>query len=147
MSNYCPYFNCPYYDAYNDFRQQPTYPIVAEQTVQSYVGKMISTSVPGYGRINAFVLDYNPNTRMARLLRIYPNGAQEYMQVSSQDMVGIEPYFGFPQPPSSPFYGGYPGGGYPGGGGYMPPPPGGGGYMPGPGGGSFGIMSGGGSGL
>ncbi len=111
------YYECPFFSS----DRQPMQ-IVAPATIQSYIGRNITTFIPGYGRVRAYVINYNPATGMVDLLIFTPYG-QQYTQVSSFDMVGIAPDFG----------GGFPGGAFPGGafpGGAFP-----GGGQGGPGGG------------
>ena len=80
-------YNCPFYRPDG----QPILQYVAPQTVSAYVGQTVMTSIPGYGRVRAFILSFNPNTGMAQLLIATPYGGQQYLEVHYSDMVGISP--------------------------------------------------------
>jgi len=81
------YYYCPFFRPNGEGMAQ----IVAPQTVQAYVGQTIMTTIPGYGRVRAFVLSFNNNTGMAQLLIATPWGGQQYLEVHHQDMIGITP--------------------------------------------------------
>lgn len=85
-----------YYDIY---RQQPSVQFIPPSVIERYVNQWIETSIQGYGRVVAYVLDYNPRNGMVSLL-IYPRPdyQQQYIQVHHSDLVGISPYTG-PTPP------------------------------------------------
>jgi hypothetical protein len=77
-----------YYNRY--YRPNGAQQLVAPQTVGAYVGQTIITTIPGYGRVRAFVLGFNDNTGMASLLVATPGG-QQYLEVHYSDMIGIAP--------------------------------------------------------
>ena len=134
-------------------RQQPSVYLLPPVVVNQYLHQWVTTTIPGYGRVIAYVADFNQNTGMVTLL-VYqpPFYNQQYVQVHNTDLVGISPYFG-PTPPRPGHGGGgqgpwNPGGGQ--GGGQGPWNPGGGqggGQGPwNPGGGQGGGGQGGGQG-
>ncbi|WP_209125539.1 hypothetical protein [Alkalihalobacillus sp. BA299] len=85
---------------YHDYyRQQPSLQYIPPTVIDRYVNQWITTSIPNYGQVIAYVLDYNPRTGMVSMF-IYqpPRYRQQYIQVHYSDMVGISPYFG-PTPP------------------------------------------------
>ena len=86
-----------YFD--NPYRQQPTVQFLPPSVIERYVNQWITTSIQGYGRVVAYVLDYNRRNGMVSLL-IYPEPTyqQQYIQVHHSDLVGIAPYTG-PTPP------------------------------------------------
>ena len=88
------------YDAMH--RQQPTVQFLPPVVVERYLNQWITTSIPGYGQVVAYVLDYNRHTGMVSLF-IYPapRYQQQFIQVHHSDLVGIAPYFG-PTPPTPP---------------------------------------------
>ncbi|MDQ0207877.1 hypothetical protein [Alkalicoccobacillus murimartini] len=112
-------------------RQQPSVYLLPPVVVNQYLHQWVTTTIPGYGRVIAYVADFNQNTGMVSLL-VYqpPYYNQQFVQVHNTDLVGISPYFG-PTPPRPGHGGGggqgpwNPGGGH-GGGGQGPWNPGGG---------------------
>jgi len=77
-----------YYNRY--YRPNGAQQLVAPQTVGAYIGQTIITTIPGYGRVRAFVLNFNKDTGMAQLLVATPGG-QQYLEVHYSDMIGIAP--------------------------------------------------------
>ncbi|OLO37177.1 hypothetical protein BTR23_13665 [Alkalihalophilus pseudofirmus] len=88
-----------YENLYDHYRQQPSVQYIPPTVIERYVNQWITTSIPNYGQVVAYVLDYNPRTGMVSMF-IYqaPRYRQQYIQVHYSDMVGISPYFG-PTPP------------------------------------------------
>ena len=84
------------------YRQQPTVQYLPPVVIERYLNQWITTSIPGYGQVVAYVLDYNRQTGMVSLF-IYPSPRfqQQFIQVHHSDLVGISPYFG-PTPPTQP---------------------------------------------
>ncbi|WP_185971016.1 hypothetical protein [Alkalicoccobacillus porphyridii] len=117
----------------NNRRQQPSVYLLPPVVVEQYLHQWIYTTIPGYGRVIAYVADFNRNTGMVSLL-VYqaPFYNQQFVQVHNTDLVGVSPYFG-PTPPRP----GHGGGG--GGGGQGPWHPGGGQGPWNPGGGQGGF--------
>ncbi|MBU8906840.1 hypothetical protein [Desertibacillus haloalkaliphilus] len=114
-----------------NFRQQPSLQFLPPTVIERYMNQWITTTIPGYGQVVAYVLDYNHRTGMVSLF-IYPRPSyqQQFIQVHHSDLVGISPYFG-PTPPRPPWQPVWPGHG---GGPWGPPRP----PTPGPGhGGGF----------
>lgn len=113
------------------YRQQPSVYLLPPVVVEQYLHQWIYTTIPGYGRVIAYVADFNRNTGMVSLL-VYqaPFYQQQFVQVHNTDLVGVSPYFG-PTPPR-PGQGG-------GGGGHWPWNPGGGHGPWNPGGGQGGF--------
>lgn len=98
-----PYTQQPF----NAYRQQPIVQYLPPVVIERYLNQWVTTTIPGYGRVVAYVADYNPRTGMVSLL-IYPPPTyrQQFIQVHHSDLVGISPYFGptppRPQPPGPP---------------------------------------------
>lgn len=99
-------------------QQQPSVQYIPPVVIGRYVNQWIQTFIPGYGRVIAYVLDYNRRTGMVSMF-IYqpPFYRRRYIQVYHGDLVGVSPYFGPTPPrpgggsPPRPPYGGGPGGG------------------------------------
>ncbi|KHF38840.1 hypothetical protein [Halalkalibacter okhensis] len=101
--------------------QEPSVQFLPPVVVSQYVNQWVTTSIPNYGEVTAYITDYNRRTGMVSMF-IYrpPNYQPQFIQVHHSDLVGIAPYYGpipprpgrppRPRPPYSP---GYPGGGYP----------------------------------
>ncbi|PSL50899.1 hypothetical protein B0H94_102176 [Salsuginibacillus halophilus] len=90
------------YDQMNgsgDYRQQPEVMMIPPSVIERYINQWITTYIPGFGRVVAYVLDFNPRTGMVSL-QVYPRRGRQgqFVQVHYSDMVGISPYFG-PVPP------------------------------------------------
>ncbi|WP_059104008.1 hypothetical protein [Shouchella shacheensis] len=106
---------------YPSSRQQPSVQYLPPSTIEDYYHQWVTTTIPGYGRVIAYIADYNRRTGMVSLL-VYqaPYYQQQFVQVHHSDLIGISPYFGSvpPQgggghtPPRPPWYPGYPGGGF-----------------------------------
>lgn len=117
-----------------NYRQQPSVYLLPPVVVEQYLNQWVTTTIPGYGRVIAYVADFNRNTGMVSLL-VYqpPFYNQQFVQVHNTDLVSISPYFG-PTPPRPGQGGGgqgpwnpgggqgpwNPGGGQGGGGGFWP---------------------------
>ncbi|WP_100399627.1 hypothetical protein [Bacillus sp. FJAT-44742] len=88
-----------WFEDYQDVRQQPTVQMIPPQVISRYVNQWITTSIPGYGEVVAYVLEYNPRTGMVSLF-MYREGrvTPQYIQVHFSDLIGIAPYYG-PIPP------------------------------------------------
>ncbi|WP_240374889.1 hypothetical protein [Bacillus piscicola] len=121
-----------YYDNHNytNRRQQPSVQYIPPVVIERYLNQWIETSIQGYGRVIAYVLDYNARTGMVSLFMYAPPYyQQQYIQVHHSDLVGIQPYLGdVPprpggRPPRPPHGGGH-------GPGHGPPGTGGGGFFP-----------------
>ncbi|WP_088103484.1 hypothetical protein [Alkalihalobacillus urbisdiaboli] len=106
--------------------QQPSVQFLPPNVIRQYVGQWITTSIPNYGQVVAYVIDYSRRTGMVSLFMYTSYAYQpQYIQVHHSDLVGISPYYGpippqpspRPRPPYSPWY---PGGGQFGGGGFWP---------------------------
>jgi hypothetical protein len=109
---------------------QPSVQFLPPVVISQYVNQWITTSIPNYGEVTAYVTDFNRRTGMVSMF-IYraPYYQPQFIQVHNSDLVGIAPYYGPipprpgrpPRPPRPPRprppYYPYPGGGYPGGGG------------------------------
>ncbi|MFK3937262.1 hypothetical protein ACI2JA_07085 [Alkalihalobacillus sp. NPDC078783] len=80
-------------------RQQPSVYLLPPVVVEQYLNQWVTTTIPGYGRVIAYVADFNRNTGMVSLL-VYqpPFYNQQFVQVHNTDLVSISPYFG-PTPP------------------------------------------------
>ncbi|MEY8751578.1 hypothetical protein [Alkalicoccobacillus gibsonii] len=80
-------------------RQQPSVYLLPPVVVEQYLNHWVTTTIPGYGRVIAYVADFNRNTGMVSLL-VYqpPFYNQQFVQVHNTDLVSISPYFG-PTPP------------------------------------------------
>lgn len=113
-----------YYEHPEDERQQqPSVMYLPPVVIQQYMNQWIQTTIPGYGRVVAYVLDFNERTGMVSLfIYVPPRNRGQYIQVHYSDLIGIAPYFG-PIPPRP-----------------RPRPPFGGGPGPGPGGGGGGFF-------
>lgn len=102
-------------------QQEPSLMYLPPSVIERYLNQWITTSIPGYGQVIAYVLDYNPRNGMVSLL-IYqePYYQQQFIQVHNSDLVGIAPYMGpipprpRPRPPRPPWQGPGQSGGYPG---------------------------------
>ncbi|SFE74462.1 hypothetical protein [Alteribacillus iranensis] len=100
------YFHDQYPHPPHDERQQPSVQYIPPTVIERYVNQWIRTSIPGYGQVIAYVLDYNNRTGMVSMFMYAPpRYRRQYIQVHYSDLVGIQPYFG-PTPPR-------PGGGQP----------------------------------
>lgn len=89
-----------YQQNYEELRQQePSLTFLPPSVIERYMNQWIVTSIQGYGRVIAYVLDFNPRNGMVSLL-IYPEPfyQQQFIQVHNSDLVGIAPYTG-PIPP------------------------------------------------
>ncbi len=118
-----------YYENNEQVRQQePSLMFLPPSVIEQYMNQWIVTSIQGYGRVIAYVLDFNRRNGMVSLL-IFPEPfyQQQFIQVHNSDLVGIAPYTGPipprprpPQPrppqPRPPWSGGSPGQQQPGGG-------------------------------
>ncbi|MEK4565645.1 hypothetical protein MKX54_13335 [Alkalihalobacillus sp. FSL R5-0424] len=80
-------------------RQQPSVFFLPPVVIEQYLNQWVTTTIPGYGRVIAYVADFNRNTGMVSLL-VYqpPFYNQQFVQVHNSDLVSISPYFG-PTPP------------------------------------------------
>ncbi|SDH72247.1 hypothetical protein SAMN05192534_11027 [Alteribacillus persepolensis] len=80
-------------------QQEPSVQYIPPVVIEGYVNQWIQTFIPGYGRVIAYVLDYNRRTGMVSMF-IYqpPFYRRQYVQVYHGDLVGVSPYFG-PTPP------------------------------------------------
>lgn len=87
------------YGQQTEHRQHPAVQYVPPTVIDQYMNQWITTVIPGYGKVVAYVADYNQHTGMVSLL-IYPAPSyqQQYIQVHYSDLVGVSPYFG-PTPP------------------------------------------------
>ncbi|GAE37073.1 hypothetical protein [Halalkalibacter akibai] len=67
--------------------------------VSQYVGQWITTSIPTYGQVTAYITDYNRRTGMVSMFMYRaPSYQPQFIQVHHSDLVGIAPYYG-PIPP------------------------------------------------
>jgi hypothetical protein len=107
--------------------QGPTVQYLPPTVISQYVGQWITTSIPTYGEVTAYVTDYNRRNGMVSMFMYRaPYYQPQFIQVHHSDMVGIAPYYGpipprptprpprppRPTPPWQPGHGGYPGGGF-----------------------------------
>jgi hypothetical protein len=83
-------------------RQQASVQFVAPSAITPYIGRWITTSVPTYGQIIAYVSQFNQATGMVDLW-VYRRGQAQpqFMQFHYSDLIGIGPYYG-PIPPTQP---------------------------------------------
>ncbi|OLS39463.1 hypothetical protein BTR22_00915 [Alkalihalophilus pseudofirmus] len=90
-----------YYDHHQDdiYRQQPSVQFLPPSVIDQYVNQWITTSIPGYGQVIAYVTDFNRRNGMVSMF-IYqaPYYQPQFIQVHNSDLVGIAPYYG-PIPP------------------------------------------------
>lgn len=85
--------------AHQDYRQQIGVQYLPPVVVERYINQWVTTSIPGYGQVVAYILDYNPRTGMVSMFIYAPPGyRQQFIQVHHSDLIGISPYFG-PTPP------------------------------------------------
>ncbi|WP_034743526.1 hypothetical protein [Halalkalibacter wakoensis] len=75
--------------------QQPTVQFLPPTVVTQYVNQWVTTSIPNYGEVTAYITDYNRRTGMVSLF-IYraPSFQPQFLQVHHSDLVGIAPYYG-----------------------------------------------------
>ncbi|WP_368503814.1 hypothetical protein AB3N04_16885 [Alkalihalophilus sp. As8PL] len=92
-----------YYNHDDDhYRQQPSVQFLPPSVISQYVNQWITTAIPGYGQVVAYVTDFNPRNGMVSMF-IYqaPYYQPQFIQVHNSDLVGIAPYYG-PIPPRPP---------------------------------------------
>ncbi|WP_332633032.1 hypothetical protein [Halalkalibacter flavus] len=104
--------------------QQPTVQFLPPVVVSQYVNQWVTTSIPNYGEVTAYITDYNRRTGMVSMFMYRaPRYQPQFIQVHHSDLVGIAPYYGPipprpgrpprprpPRPPYTPWYPGQPGG-------------------------------------
>lgn len=119
----------------NERPEQPSVMYLPPSVINNYVGQWITTSIPTFGQVIAFVTDFNRRTGMVSMF-IYqaPYYRPQFIQVHNSDLIGIAPYYGPvpPRPQPNPWHPGGGGGGHHGGGGWH-----GGGHGGNQGGGGF----------
>ncbi|WP_100373480.1 hypothetical protein [Bacillus sp. FJAT-45037] len=92
------------YDHDSYHRQQPSVQFIPPTVISQYVNQWITTAIPGYGQVVAYVTDFNRRTGMVSMF-IYqaPYYQPQFLQVYNGDLVGIAPYYGpIPPRPSQP---------------------------------------------
>lgn len=94
-------------------QQQPSAKYLPPTVIKNYVHSWITTSIPTYGEVIAYVTGFNERNGMVSMFMYQPPyyTQPQFIQVHHSDMIGVSPYYG-PIPPR-PMYGG--GGPYPGG--------------------------------
>ncbi|WP_062046664.1 hypothetical protein [Bacillus sp. JCM 19034] len=100
----------------NEIYQQPSVQYLPPTVISRYINRWITTSIPTYGQVVAYVINYNNRTGMVSLFMYAPpRYVSQYIQVHHSDLIGISPYYGpIPPRPTRPPYP------YPGGPGYWP---------------------------
>ena len=83
-------------------RQQPSVQFVPPSAITPYIGRWITTSIPTYGQVTAYVIQFHQANGMVDLWVYRPGVAQpQFMQFHYSDLIGIGPYYG-PIPPTRP---------------------------------------------
>ncbi|ARK31445.1 hypothetical protein [Halalkalibacter krulwichiae] len=90
--------------------QQPSVQFLPPTVVSQYVGQWVTTSIPTYGEVTAYITDFNRRTGMVSMF-IYraPSYQPQFIQVHNSDLIGIAPYYGpipprpTPRPPRPPW--------------------------------------------
>ena len=87
-NKYYPYHKKDTYDKrYKP--QEPSLRYIPTPVIRDYIGQVINTYIPGYGRVNVYVKGVD-RYGMAHLVILNPK-PKDYLYVHSSDMVGIYP--------------------------------------------------------
>ncbi|WP_227936859.1 hypothetical protein [Alkalihalobacillus deserti] len=79
--------------------QGPSVQFLPPTVVAQYVGQWVTTSIPNYGEVTAYITDYNRRNGMVSMFMYRaPSYQPQFIQVHHSDLVGIAPYYG-PIPP------------------------------------------------
>ncbi|MCT4596848.1 MAG: hypothetical protein N4A50_03060 [Vallitalea sp.] len=70
-------------------KKDPSLKYIPAPVIRDYIGKIINTYIPGYGRVNVYVKGIDRNG-MVHLVIIEPDPS-DYIYVHNSDMVGIYP--------------------------------------------------------
>lgn len=70
-------------------KKDPSLKYIPAPVVRDYIGKIINTYIPGYGRVNVYVKGIDRNG-MVHLVIIEPDPS-DYIYIHNSDMVGIYP--------------------------------------------------------
>ncbi len=85
-------------------RQQVTPMYLPPSVISDYVNQWITTSIPTYGQVVAYVTSFNRQNGMVSMFIYTPPYYQpQFIQVHHSDLIGISPYYGpIPPRPSQP---------------------------------------------
>ncbi|GAE28928.1 hypothetical protein [Halalkalibacter hemicellulosilyticus] len=77
----------------------PSVQYLPPTVISQYVNQWITTSIPTYGQVVAYITDFNRRTGMVSMFMYAPPRYQpQFIQVHNSDLIGVSPYYG-PVPP------------------------------------------------